>query len=162
MKECFILLGSNIGTREKYLTTARQRLDVLVGAVCKASSVYETAAWGIEDQEAYLNQVVSLSTILAPEDVLVKALEIEKELGRIRRERWGARVIDIDVLFYEDQIVQSERLTIPHPELHNRLFTLIPLAEIAHEMVHPVFQKSIGQLLEACPDGLEVRKFSNL
>lgn len=157
MPKVYLLLGGNLGNRTLYLQQARESINQRVGSITQTSKVYETAAWGKTDQPTFLNQVLEADTILTPEDVLQSINAIEHELGRIRQEHWGARVIDIDILFYDDLEQQTQRLTIPHPQLHLRRFTLMPLAEIAPDLVHPVLRQSINQLLEICPDTLEVK-----
>jgi 2-amino-4-hydroxy-6-hydroxymethyldihydropteridine diphosphokinase len=159
MPELYLLLGGNLGNRTLYLQQARKRIAAQVGPVMRSSSLYETAAWGNTDQPSFLNQVLEVQTELMPEEVLQRINAIEQELGRIRQEHWGSRVIDIDVLFYDDLVLQTQRLTIPHPQLHLRRFTLLPLVEVAPGLVHPVLGKSIAQLLEACEDKLEVQEF---
>lgn len=159
MHSTYLLLGSNIGDRQKNLTAAFQALENLTGRIIKASQVYETAAWGKEDQAAFLNQVVLIQTPLTPAALLQETQEIETKLGRIREEKWGARLIDLDLLFYDDLILQTDNLTLPHPQLHLRRFTLMPLAEIAPELRHPVLHKTVADLLENCPDMLEVNIF---
>ena len=162
MPKVYLLLGSNLGDRQNLLAEARKQIGLQIGLIQKTSALYETAAWGVEDQEAFLNQVLEVETVLPPEALLTRNQEIEKGLGRIRKERWGARLLDIDILFYDDLILESDNLTIPHPQLHNRRFTLVPLAEIASGLVHPVFKKTVSALLEFCPDKLEVKKFGDL
>src|SRR5690606_6131161 len=130
-----------------------------VGPIVQSSSLYETAAWGKTDQPAFLNQVLEVKTVLSPEQVLQGINQIEQELGRIRHEHWGARVIDIDILFYDQLILQTQRLTIPHPQLHLRRFTLLPLSEIAPQLMHPVLNQPVTQLLQDCPDKLPVHLF---
>ena len=159
MPNVYLLLGGNLGDRILYLQQARESIDRRVGSITRTSNVYETAAWGKTDQPTFLNQVLEVHTTLSPEEVLQSINAIEHELGRIRQEHWGARVIDIDILFYDDLVQQTQRLTIPHPQLHLRRFTLMPLAEIAPDQVHPVLGKSITQLLESCPDELEVKVY---
>lgn len=159
MPKLYLLLGGNLGDRILYLQQARARIAVQVGQIMRRSKLYETAAWGKTNQPAFLNQVLEVQTALTPEQVLQSINAIEQELGRVRQEHWGARVIDIDILFYDDLVLQTQRLTIPHPQLHLRRFTLMPLAEIAPDLVHLVLGKSINKLLEACADALEVRVF---
>ncbi|GAB3196782.1 2-amino-4-hydroxy-6-hydroxymethyldihydropteridine diphosphokinase [Pontibacter aydingkolensis] len=159
MPKVYLLLGSNLGNRTLYLQQARESINQRVGSIAHTSKVYETAAWGKTDQPTFLNQVLEVETILSPEEVLQSINAIEQELGRIRQEHWGARVIDIDILFYDDLMQQTQRLTIPHPQLHLRRFTLMPLAEITPDLVHPVLGQSIDVLLESCPDKLEVKVY---
>ena len=160
MPKLYLLLGGNLGDRTLYLQQARESIAAQVGTITKTSSLYETAAWGKTDQPAFLNQVLEVETILSPEDVLQTINQVEHDLGRIRTEHWGARVIDIDILFYGNLVQQTQRLTIPHPQLHLRRFTLLPLHEIAPDLVHPVLKQTINDLLESCPDKLEVNLYS--
>lgn len=148
----FLLLGSNLGDRLQILRSAEILIEERIGIIQSASSVYETAPWGVLEQPAYLNQILVVETGLLPEEILRIVLEIEHELGRIRYERWGARVIDIDMLYYQDVVMDSARLTLPHPRLHERRFTLVPLNEIAPDFIHPVLLKSTRQLLSECSD----------
>ena len=159
MPKVYLLLGGNLGDRTLYLQQARESINRQVGTLTRSSKVYETAAWGKIDQPNFLNQVLEVQTELTPEAVLQRINAIEQELGRVRKEHWGARVIDIDILFYDNLVLQTQRLTIPHPQLHLRRFTLLPLAELAPELKHPVLGKSINQLLQECPDELEVWEF---
>jgi 2-amino-4-hydroxy-6-hydroxymethyldihydropteridine diphosphokinase len=148
----FLLLGANLGEREVMLAKAAQLISEQIAPITVQSHLYETAPWGVIDQPAFLNQVLEVKTVLLPEEVLSKTLEIEKRLGRERRMRWGARVIDIDMLYFTDVILETEALHLPHPRLHQRRFTLVPLAEIAPDFVHPVLQKTNQELLDACTD----------
>jgi len=157
MPRLYLLLGGNLGDRILYLQQARASIAAQVGPITCNSKLYETAAWGKTDQPPFLNQVLEVQTALTPEQVLQSINAIEQELGRVRQEHWGSRVIDIDILFYDNLVLQTQRLTIPHPQLHLRRFTLMPLAEIAPDLVHPVLGKSIKELLEECEDDLEVR-----
>ena len=148
----YLLLGANLGDRVATLRRAVDLIGARVGAVVQASGLYETAPWGVTDQPAFLNQVLGVETGLTPEAVLTQTQAIEEELGRVRHEKWGARVIDLDILYYGDLIIQSETLAVPHPFLHERRFTLVPLAEIAPDFVHPVLQKATSELLATCTD----------
>ncbi|MCP2044652.1 2-amino-4-hydroxy-6-hydroxymethyldihydropteridine diphosphokinase [Pontibacter sp. HSC-36F09] len=159
MPKLYLLLGGNLGDRPLYLSQAREQIAAQVGPIVQSSSLYETAAWGKTDQPAFLNQVLEVKTLLSPEQVLQGINQIEQELGRIRHEHWGARVIDIDMLFYDQLVMQSQRLTIPHPQLHLRRFTLLPLSEIAPQLMHPVLNQPVTQLLQDCPDKLPVHLF---
>lgn len=159
MHKLYLLLGGNLGDRPAFLRMAYEKIMTHVGAVQNSSKLYETAAWGKTDQPSFLNQVLEVQTVLQPEEVLHTINTIEHELGRERFEHWGARVIDIDILFYDDLVQQTQRLTIPHPQLHTRRFTLTPLAEIAPDLKHPILNKTTEQLLNDCPDELEVNVY---
>lgn len=150
----YLLLGSNLGDRSQNLSRARNR----IGSVIASSSIYVTSAWGKTEQPDFYNQVIEVDSKLGPEDLLKNILSIEETMGRIRSEKWGPRIIDIDILFYRDVIIKSEQLTIPHPEIQNRKFTLIPLNELAPSMMHPVLKKTIQQLNTECSDPLEVKR----
>ncbi|MEI9946012.1 MAG: 2-amino-4-hydroxy-6-hydroxymethyldihydropteridine diphosphokinase [Chitinophagaceae bacterium] len=126
--------------------------------IIKASSLYETAAWGKEDQPSFLNQALEIETALATQQLLKQLLKIEKKIGRVRKEKNGPRVIDIDILLFNNDIINENDLKVPHPELQNRRFALTPLAEIASNIIHPAFKKSILELLKLCPDTLEVKR----
>jgi 2-amino-4-hydroxy-6-hydroxymethyldihydropteridine diphosphokinase len=155
----YLLLGSNLGDRQALMQSACTLIGERIGQVTQASSLYETAPWGGIEQPSFLNQVLEVTTSLAPEEVLRLILDIEHELGRVRYERWGARHLDVDLLYYGPLHMDTARLTVPHPRLHERRFTLVPLAEIAPDFVHPVLNKTNKELLEACPDQEEVSLF---
>ncbi|WP_426292303.1 2-amino-4-hydroxy-6-hydroxymethyldihydropteridine diphosphokinase [Dyadobacter endophyticus] len=156
--QVFLLLGSNLGDRPQVLAAAREAIGEQAGSIAGQSAIYETAPWGITDQPAFLNQVIEISTSLLPEDLLRIILNIEHDLGRVRYERWGARVIDIDILYFGQTVLDSARLTLPHPRIQDRRFVLAPLAEIAPAFLHPLLQKTSSQLLEECPDISAVSK----
>lgn len=157
--EAYLLLGSNLGDRLNYLEQAIRQIDRQVGKVISRSSVYETEAWGKEDQPGFLNIALLIQTSLDPTSVLKKVLQIEESLGRIRDERWGARLIDIDIILYGNQIIDiSGVLQIPHPEMQHRKFVLQPLHEIAPEVVHPKLKQTISTLLSQLEDPLNVEK----
>jgi 2-amino-4-hydroxy-6-hydroxymethyldihydropteridine diphosphokinase len=144
----FLHTGSNIGDRLRNLEQALENIETRIGAVTMASRVFETKAWGITDQPDFLNQAVEVLTPMDPYQLLEAILEIEKTMGRKREIKWGKRLIDIDILFYEDLVIASENLTIPHPFLHERKFVLEPLMDIAPDFVHPVLKKTIRRLWE--------------
>ena len=158
MNKVFLLTGGNMGNRKDNLAIAYKHISVLCGHIINSSSVYETAAWGKTDQPSFLNQVLEIQTALTAPQLLKKILDIEKLTGRIRKEKYGPRIIDIDILLFNDEIHNDPLLKIPHPELQNRRFVLEPLAEIAPEIIHPVLKKSIIDLLAICPDKLEVTR----
>ena len=158
MINVFLLLGSNLGNRELQLKKAIIGIEKQIGTIIKSSSIYETAAWGKTDTPSYLHQVILLQTALPASTVLEKILNIELDLGRVREEKWGSRIIDIDILFYGDMIIKEQNLQIPHPELHNRRFTIEPLAEIAPDWIHPVLNKSILTIKNELVDTLDVKK----
>jgi len=159
MTNIFLLLGSNLGDRPAFLDFAISDLQESVGRLVKASSVYETAAWGLTDQAAFLNQVLEMETSLLPDQVLAKIHQIEKAAGRNRTIKYGARELDIDILFFGQQVLNAPDLIIPHPQMPFRRFTLLPLAEIAPDFVHPILKKPVSELLQICPDTLEARIF---
>ena len=153
----YLLLGSNLGDRISYLRQASRLIGETVATVIQASSVYETQSWGKTDEPDYLNQVLYIETDLHPGLLLEKLLGIETIIGRKREVKWGSRIIDIDILFYGDQKINEPELVVPHPELHNRMFTLAPLNEIAPDFVHPVLQKKISDLKSELKSDLTVK-----
>jgi 2-amino-4-hydroxy-6-hydroxymethyldihydropteridine diphosphokinase len=160
-KEVYMLLGSNLGDREKMMRQAIDRIEAEIGAVSAGSSMYETAPWGNTEQPAFLNMAIKVQTALSALEVLERALRIEIELGRVRAERWGSRTIDIDLIFYAADIINVEgKLTIPHPQMQNRRFVLEPLAEIAAAFVHPVLNRKVEDLLQSLADDTAVKKYN--
>lgn len=158
MNVAFLCLGGNIGNREFTLKQAVEKINLEIGQVTRQSNYFETEAWGVENQDKYLNQCISVETILSSNEVLKKSLEIELSLGRKRnhKETYEPRTIDIDLLFYNSDIIQTKDLAIPHPRLHLRKFVLIPLNEIAPNFSHPILNKTINTLLLECEDDCEV------
>ena len=156
----YLLLGSNLGNRRKYIASALSEIEAKIGSISKSSSLYQTASWGKHDQPDFLNQVIELKTSLKPQDLLSRILSIEAELGRKRLEKWGSRIIDIDILLYENHIINEPELVIPHPYLAFRKFCLMPLSEIAPELIHPVLKKNIQELLLELSDDLFVKRLS--
>ncbi len=143
----YISLGSNIGNREKHIITAMRHLKTRV-EIEKTSGLYETEPYGYKDQNEFINCVAKIRTDMTPPVLLDRLLRIEAEMGRVRKFKWGPRVIDLDILLYEDFISNSESLTIPHKDMQNRIFILKPLIEIEPELIHPVLKKSVSQLYE--------------
>lgn len=156
----YLLLGSNLGDSKKYLHDASDNIEREIGVITGRSSLYQTASWGKQDQPDFINQVISVDTNLLPKELLNVILEIELELGRQRMEKWGSRTIDIDILLYDNNVVNDPDLTIPHPYLHERRFSLMPLSEIAPEIIHPLYNRSIKELLDNLSDNLLVKKLS--
>ncbi len=157
----YILLGSNLGERQTNLDYASELLSHFVGDIVQQSSVYETMPWGKEEQPPFYNQILYLMTDLTPEHLMLTALQIEEKLGRVRKQKWQERIIDIDILYYGNQIIDTAQLSVPHPEIQNRRFTLVPLVEIAPNFTHPILKKTSLELLELCPDPLEVKRVIN-
>lgn len=160
MKEHFniayLLLGGNMGNRIEYLNRAKELIDTQIGMIVATSSIYETESWGKTDLPPHLNQAICVETKLDNETLLNSLQDIEIVLGRQRIEQWGARKIDIDVIFFNNEEIQTKRLVVPHPHMQNRRFALVPLNEIATNYLHPRLNKTVAELLESCTDPLEV------
>lgn len=157
MTETYLLLGTNLGEKLGNLEQAISLLNANGLVILKSSGVYETEAWGIEDQPSFLNQVILVETSLSPQELLKLINNIESEMGRIRHQKWGERLIDIDILYFGNEVVSEDNLVIPHPEIQNRRFTLTPLVEVAPTLSHPVSGMSQQGLLDACPDQLKAK-----
>lgn len=160
MRDIYLLLGSNLGDSKKYISDAIKLIGIEIGPIKMASALYQTASWGKTDQPDFINQVLNIETAYDPRQLLNKIGVIEKALGRERIERWGSRTIDIDILFYENYIIDDPDLIIPHSQLHNRRFTLMPLMELAPELIHPILHQTIAELFENLKDKLYVKKLS--
>jgi 2-amino-4-hydroxy-6-hydroxymethyldihydropteridine diphosphokinase len=158
MNISFLLIGGNEGDKRSQLAKACENIAGSGCRILRKSSLYETAPWGKTDQNDFFNQALQVQTALDAAILMDILLEIEEKMGRRRLEKYGSRIIDIDILFFNAEIIHSPRLIIPHPEIQNRRFVLAPMEEIAPEHVHPVLRKSIRDLLAVCPDKLEVRK----
>jgi 2-amino-4-hydroxy-6-hydroxymethyldihydropteridine diphosphokinase len=160
MNISYLLIGGNQGERTAQMALAREQIAARAGRLLLVSSLYETAAWGKTDQGSFLNQALELETGLEAPVLIDVLLDIEKQMGRRRLEKYGSRIIDIDILFFNDAILRLPNLVIPHPEIQNRRFALTPMAEIAPLLIHPVLGRNIGELLEACPDPLAVQRLT--
>lgn len=153
-----LLIGGNMGNRTANLQQARELIQKECGKITVQSSIYQTAAWGLTDQPDFLNQVLVVATLLTPEALMWQLLSIEERMGRKRIIKLGPRIIDLDILLIDTLVINSSLLTIPHPALPKRKFALIPLCEVAPQLVHPLEKKTIAQLLAECPDELAVQK----
>jgi 2-amino-4-hydroxy-6-hydroxymethyldihydropteridine diphosphokinase len=160
MKRAYLLIGGNMGNREGNLAAAREAIEAHCGRIGQQSGVYETAAWGEQDQPSFLNQALALETALGPEELMARILEIEASLGRTRERKYGPRIIDIDIILYADEVIKKEGLTVPHPRMQERRFVLACMDDIAPAVIHPVLQKTVRQLLAECPDPLTVNKIN--
>lgn len=162
MNTAYLLLGGNLGDKERNLQQAIVLTEQLAGAIIKKSDIYVTAAWGNENQPDFYNQAISIETGLSCFELLKVLLNVEEKCGRNRTgEKWQQRTMDIDILFYNNDIVKTPELTIPHPFMQERRFVLVSLAQIAKELVHPVLKKTIEELLNECKDPLDVKRKVN-
>jgi 2-amino-4-hydroxy-6-hydroxymethyldihydropteridine diphosphokinase len=158
MNYAYLSTGGNMGRRKEQLALAAQLLEERCGTIIDRSALYETEPWGKPDQELFLNQALILETSLTARELMNEIIAIEIQMGRNRAEKYGPRVIDIDILLFNHEIINEPGLCIPHTELYKRRFVLVPLNEIAPAYIHPVFYKTVQQLLEECPDRLTVKK----
>ncbi len=148
MHKIYLLLGSNLGDRQKNIDNAINELKACGIIISRKSSLYNTAPWGYTEQPEFLNQALECFTSLEPVELLEEIKKIEKKMGRIDIVRYGPRIIDIDIIFYDDLILKTDKLIIPHPLMHKRLFVLKPLNEIAPDFIHPELKLSVKNLLE--------------
>ncbi len=158
VSKAWLLTGGNLGDRNENLSLARDWISRECGTIILASPVYETSAWGKTGQPAYFNQALEIETRLSAKQLMQVILNIEKKMGRIRNEKYGPRLIDIDILFFNEEIHHAPSLELPHPELPNRRFVLVPLADIAPAYIHPVLHKTVSELLKDCKDAGSVHK----
>ena len=158
MNTIYLLLGSNLGKSNEQLTKARIQISKKIGTTTRQSGIYQTAAWGNTKQPDFLNQVIIVETLLTAVETMNGILSIEKNMGRKRTQKNEPRIIDIDILFFNKTVIEEPTLIVPHPRISERRFVLIPLNELSPLFIHPVFRKTIHQLLRVCPDKLSVKK----
>jgi 2-amino-4-hydroxy-6-hydroxymethyldihydropteridine diphosphokinase len=158
MNIVYLLLGSNLNDRPASLQGARDAISESIGIILKESAIYESEPWGFNAKNHFLNQVIKVETVFNPFQILEFIRDIEVRLGRIRNPLPGyvSRTIDIDILFFNDEIISEDKLVIPHPKIQDRMFTLIPLSELDGSLMHPGLLKSVGELMNECPDTLQV------
>ncbi len=159
MNTLYLLLGSNLGNSRSRLTRAISLIEKKIGKVTRHSDLYSTAAWGNISQPDFLNQVIVAETALTAAAAMQTILGIEAQMGRIRTVKNAPRVIDIDILFFNREIINIPGLVVPHPQIQNRRFVLVPMNQLSPNLKHPVLNKTIHQLLIHCPDTLNVKKF---
>jgi len=158
----YLLLGGNLGNVREVFSRARYWIGELVGTVISSSSLYQSEPWGFESSDLFLNQVLVIQTKSEASEILKKIMYIEKSLGRDRdTTSYASRNIDIDILFYNSDIIDSDDLVVPHPKLHLRNFTLKPLCEVSPDLIHPVFNRSVSELLQNSSDSMIVSRIAN-
>lgn len=158
MNIVYLILGGNLGKRDEVIFHALRKIDRQLGKIIRQSGIYESEAWGYKLQPSFFNCVVCCETLQNAEQCLKTAMSIEEQIGRIRtNEKWRERIIDIDILYYNQEVIDTADLKVPHPQIQNRRFALIPLVEIAQDFMHPTLEKSNYQLLENCEDTLDVK-----
>ena len=159
MHTYYLHLGSNKGDRTSYLSNAIKQITAKIGQVTDQSAIYQTEPWGKKDQDEFLNMAIKVESNLVPEDALNAAKKIETDMGSEKKEKWGPRIIDIDILYCNDLIMEKDNLVIPHPHIYERNFVLIPLMEIAGDFIDPVKEMSIEDIFDLCKDESEVLMF---
>ncbi len=160
MNTLFLQLGSNLGDREQLIKDAMNLINEKIGKVVSTSKIYESDPWRVDGQKNYLNQILEVHSSLSAEDSLKVLQDIENELGRVRLEKWGERLIDIDIIFFNNDIIETTDLCIPHKHMHERNFVLIPLNEIAAAYMHPKYNKTVAVLLEESKDTENVVEYA--
>lgn len=148
----YLSLGSNIGNRRENISEGIRLIVKQIGKAVKKSHLYETQPWGNTDQDPFLNQVIMINTTMEPRELLEAISRIERDMGRERKEKWGPRTLDVDILFYGKRVIRDKGLEIPHPELHKRAFILVPMMELDPELEHPVLHEAIDMLYMNCED----------
>ena len=161
MNTAYLLLGSNLNDRQRMLSESRKLVESRIGRIISTSSVYETEPWGFQAEHLFLNQVLKVNTVMAPVELLTTIHSIEEQQGRVTSPEgeYTSRAIDIDILFYNEHVLKLDGLVIPHPRMHHRRFSLLPMNELDHKLVHPVLNQSIQKLLHSCDDEMAVELF---
>jgi 2-amino-4-hydroxy-6-hydroxymethyldihydropteridine diphosphokinase len=160
MNDAYLVIGGNMGDREIELSRAGLLLEERCGSIIDKSALYETAPWGKADQNDFLNQAIVLTTRLSAKELLKEILDIEIMMGRNRQEKMGPRIIDIDIIFFNHEVINEPNLIVPHPEMKNRRFVLEPLNQVIPAYIHPVYYKTVKELLAECTDLLPVKKLA--
>ena len=160
MNTVYLQLGSNIGKREQLLSNAADKISERIGKVHVRSKVYESTPWRVDGQGKYLNQIIKVKTLLSSQETLAFILKIETELGRVRIEKWGERLIDIDIIFFNNEIIETPTLCIPHKYMHERNFVLAPLNEIAPDIIHPKYNKTVTELFNESKDKEKIVQYA--
>ena len=158
MNAAYLLIGGNMGDREHYLEAAREEISRSCGLISRRSAVYQTEAWGLKEQAPFLNQALELQTELEALPLLRCLLQIEEALGRVREEKYGPRFIDLDIIFYNEAVLQQPGLTVPHPQMQYRRFVLQCLCDLIPSFVHPTLRLTVAELLQRCEDPSQVCK----
>lgn len=154
----YLHLGSNQGHKVGHIVSALVLIEKEIGPIHATSSFYETAAWGVEEQEDFVNMAIKVETYLSPTELILAVAKIENKLGRKRVVKWGPRIIDIDIILYGDLVIKQENLEIPHPRMGDRRFVLVPMVEIAADDIHPITKLTLKEMLDECADQLTVKK----
>ncbi len=160
MNTLYLQLGSNLGEREQLIDDAVAAIELHIGKLISRSKIYESDPWRVDGQDNYLNQIVEINTLFSAEESLDLVQKIENDLGRVRVEKWGERLIDIDIIFFNSDIIETADLCVPHKHMHERNFVLIPLNEIASEFIHPKYNKTVSELLEESKDTENVVEYA--
>ncbi len=160
MNKVYLQLGSNLGERDQFIAHAVNEISEHIGKINICSKIYESTPWRVDGQENYLNQIIKVETLLSAEDILSAALKIENQLGRVRIEKWGQRLIDIDIIFFNNEIIETPHLCIPHKHMHERNFVLHPLNDIAPDVIHPKYNKTVSELFNESKDTEDVVEYA--